>query len=218
MLDPTPKTIYLKDYTPPAFLISAVELDIDIRDDHALVKARLAVSRNPKAADPNAPLELDGDELELQSVAIDGNLLRSAAFTLDSEHLTVPGVPDKFALETVVRIRPRQNTKLMGLYVSKDGYFTQCEAEGFRRITFFLDRPDVMARYTTTIHADKAGYAMSLRTLTLPSPRGRGTIRLLGGIGPGGKIRSRSLRICSRWWRRNSIGSKTASSPGPAAR
>ena len=155
MLNPTPQTIHLRDYTPPPFLIEQVDLDVDLRDDHAQVRAILELARNPEAADASAPLELDGDELELVSIALDGRPLEAAAYTLDAEHLTVPGVPDRFRLETVVRVEPDRNTQLMGLYRSKDGYFTQCEAEGFRRITFFLDRPDVMSRYTTTIHADR---------------------------------------------------------------
>jgi aminopeptidase N len=158
MLNPTPTTIYLKDYTPPPFLISTVDLDVDIRQDEALVKATLAIARNPGAADQSTALELDGDELELVSAALDGTALAGNAYTLDVAHLTIPGVPKKFTLTTVVRIRPKQNTRLIGLFASKDGYFSQCEAEGFRRITFFLDRPDVMARYTTTIHADRAEY------------------------------------------------------------
>ena len=161
MLEPAPNTIYLKDYTPPAFLISSVDLDVDLRDDHALVKATLAVKRNP-AADRGAPLELDGDEIELLSASIDGKPLAKDAYELDATRLTIPNVPDAFKLETTVRLRPKENTKLMGLYASADGYFTQCEAEGFRRITFFIDRPDVMARYTNTIHADKAKYPLLL--------------------------------------------------------
>ena len=162
MRDPTPVTIHLKDYTPPAFLIATIDLDVDIQDEFARVRAKLAVKRNPAAKDRRAPLVLDGDEVELESVAIDGRTLAAAEYTLDDEHLTIAGVPDAFTLDTVVRIDPRKNTKLMGLYASKDGYFTQCEAEGFRRITFFIDRPDVMARYTTTIHADRAGYPVLL--------------------------------------------------------
>jgi len=158
MLTPTPTTIYLKDYRPPAFLISTVDLDIDLQDDFAQVHARLVVSRNPEITSRSEPLVLDGDELELESVAIDGRALSAEQYKLDDEHLTIAQVPDAFTLETVVRIHPRQNTQLMGLYASKDGYFTQCEAEGFRRITFFIDRPDVMARYTTTIHADLLRY------------------------------------------------------------
>ena len=155
MLNPTPTTVYLKDYTPPPFLISSIELDIDIRDDHAIVKTTLAVTRNPKATEPDAPLILDGDELEFVAAQIDGRTLTEADYTLDVEHLCIDDVPDAFRLATEVRIYPDKNTQLMGLYASRDGYFTQCEAEGFRRITYFLDRPDVMARYTTTIHADR---------------------------------------------------------------
>ena len=155
MLNPTPTTVYLKDYTPPPFLISSIELDIDIRDDHAIVKTTLAVTRNPKATEPDAPLILDGDELEFVAAQIDGRTLTEADYTLDAEHLCIDDVPDAFRLATEVRIYPDKNTQLMGLYASRDGYFTQCEAEGFRRITYFLDRPDVMARYTTTIHADR---------------------------------------------------------------
>ena len=162
MLISTPKTIFLKDYTPPAFLVSSVDLDVDLRDDHALIRAKLAIARNPKSADRKAPLLLDGDELELVSVALDGMALGSGKFTASAAFLEIPGVPDRFTLETAVRIRPKQNTKLMGLYASKDGYFTQCEAEGFRRITFFPDRPDVMSRYTNTIHADKAAFPFLL--------------------------------------------------------
>ncbi len=155
MLNPTPQTVHLRDYTPPPFLIEQVDLDVDLRDDHAEVRATLALARNPEAVDANAPLVLDGDELELVSIALDGTPLSTGAYTLDTEHLTIADVPDRFRLETVVRVAPDRNTQLMGLYRSKDGYFTQCEAEGFRRITFFLDRPDVMSRYTTTIHADR---------------------------------------------------------------
>jgi len=162
MLNPTPKTIYLKDYTPPAFVITTVDLDIDLREDHARVSARLAVERNPKAADRRAPLELSGNELTLESIEVDGRRLEPSMWQLDSERLTIPGVPEGFTLRTVVRIEPKKNTQLMGLYFAKTGYFTQCEAEGFRRITFFLDRPDVMARYTTTIHADKQQFPFLL--------------------------------------------------------
>jgi len=165
MRDPTPQTIHLKDYTPPAFLVSEVDLDFDLREDHALVRARLAVQRNPNAADPSALLELDGEELELVSVALDGRRLTAAEFTVDARRLTLlagASVPQRFTLETVSRIHPRENTKLMGLYGSKDGLFTQCEAEGFRRITWFIDRPDVMARYTVTLHADRETYPVLL--------------------------------------------------------
>ena len=162
MLTPTPNTIYLKDYRPPAFLVSTVDLDVDIRDDHAIATSTLAVSRNPACDDRGAALKLDGDELELLSVAIDGKALEQSRYSQDATGLTIAAMPAQCSVRTVARIRPRDNTKLMGLYASRDGYFTQCEAEGFRRITFFPDRPDVMARYTSTIHAEKAAYPVLL--------------------------------------------------------
>src|SRR6266850_4613271 len=154
MREPQPKTIYLKDYTPPAFRVERVDLDIDIRDDHALVRARLDMRR---VAAGN--LILDGDELQLVSVAIDG---RSARHEVTPAQLTVYDVPERFTLETVSRIVPQKNTKLEGLYATQHGFVTQCEAQGFRRITWFIDRPDVMARFTTTIRADRKRYPVLL--------------------------------------------------------
>jgi aminopeptidase N len=155
MREATPKTIYHKDYTPPPFLIDRIELDVDIRAEDALVTAKLALRRNP-AAPGTGPLLLDGDELELLSVALDGKRLAADRYTVTPERLVVPEVPDAFSLETVSRIRPQKNTKLEGLYGTRNGFVTQCEAQGFRRITWFIDRPDVMARYVTTVHAERA--------------------------------------------------------------
>jgi aminopeptidase N len=157
MREPTPQIIRLIDYTPPAFLVDRLQLDIDLREDHAQVSARIELRRNPLAP-ADAPLHLDGDELSLESVTLDGRALAAGEFEADSRHLSIEHLPDRCVLETVVRIEPQTNTQLMGLYSSKNGFFTQCEAEGFRRITYFLDRPDVMARYSVTIHADKARY------------------------------------------------------------
>src|SRR3954463_11106699 len=145
MREPHPRTIYLKDYSPPAFKVDTVELDVDIREDHAMVGAKLAIRRNAAG-----PLVLDGDEVELVSVKLDG---RDVHYELTPERLTIHDVPDRFTLETVSRIVPQKNTKLEGLYATKNGFVTQCEAEGFRRITWFTDRPDVMAKYTTTVRA-----------------------------------------------------------------
>jgi len=155
MREPTPRTIHLKDYTPPAFLVTHVELDVDIRQDDALVRARLQVKRN---AGPG-PLVLEGDELELVSVSVNG---QPAAHSAAPDRLTVPEVPDAFTLETVTRIVPQKNTKLEGLYATQHGFVTQCEAEGFRRITWFVDRPDNMARYVVTVHADKVKFPVLL--------------------------------------------------------
>src|SRR6267378_2776604 len=182
MLTPTPKTIHLNDDT--------------------LVKATLAVSRNPQAAGSSAPLELDGDDLELLSVALDGKPLDNSAYTLDAKHLTIPGVPVRFTLETVARVRPKQNSKLMGLFASKDGFFSQCEAEGFRRITFFPDRPDVMARYTTTIRADRAEYPWLLSNGNLVAQGDEAhltpTLSSASG-GEGGKLQRQGSRHWARW-------------------
>jgi len=158
-----PGTVYLKDYLPPAFLIPQLELDIDLAsEDDALVTASLAVRRNPQAAHKPADLVLDIDEITVESVAIDGAALDRERWAADVRHLTVRSVPDTFELKTFSRIHPKQNTKLMGIYLSGTGFFSLCEAQGFRRITPFLDRPDVMARYTVTLHADKSRYPVLL--------------------------------------------------------
>src|SRR4029077_11891917 len=145
MREPQTKAIHLKDYAPPAFRVETVELDFDIREDHALVTARLEMVRSGQG-----PLVLDGDELELVSVSVNG---APARHEVTPETLTVHEVPDAFTLETVTRIVPQQNTKLEGLYATKNGFVTQCEAQGFRRITWYIDRPDVMAKFTTTVRA-----------------------------------------------------------------
>jgi len=109
------------------------------------------------------PLLLNGEEVELESIAVDGRPLAASEYAIAGEQLTVLAeLPEQFTLSTVSRIQPDNNTQLSGLYRSKDGYFTQCEAQGFRRITWFLDRPDVMAVYTLTIHADKAQFPVLL--------------------------------------------------------
>jgi aminopeptidase N len=154
MREPQPQTIYLKDYTPPAFRVETIELDVDIRADDALVKAKLAIKRNTPG-----PLVLDGDELELVSVKVNGT---PAAHKVTEESLTITDVPDAFILETETRIVPQKNTKLEGLYATRHGFVTQCEAQGFRRITWFIDRPDVMAKYTTTVRADPKKYPVLL--------------------------------------------------------
>ncbi len=154
MRDPSPKPILLAEYTPPPYLVDTVELDVDVREPWATVRSRIALRRNPAAAGA-APLALDGEHLELVSLAIDGRPLAEGEYALDESGLAVAEVPAAFTLEAVVRFDPWKNTRLEGFYASKTGLFTQCEAEGFRAITFFPDRPDVMARYTVTLHADR---------------------------------------------------------------
>ena len=146
MREPQAQSIHLADYTPPAFLVDTVELDVDIREDHALVRAKLQMRRNAPG-----PLVLDGDELELVSVLLNG---KKPLHTVTAEQLNISEAPDAFTLETVTRIVPQKNTKLEGLYATRHGFVTQCEAQGFRRITWFPDRPDVMAKYTTTVRAN----------------------------------------------------------------
>jgi aminopeptidase N len=177
MREAQPRTLYLKDYRPPAFLIDRVMLDVDIRSEDTIVRATLAVRRNPAAADRKAPLELDGDELEFVSAALDGALLRANQYTVSPERLTIANAPERFTLETVCRIVPQKNSRLEGLYATRSGFATQCEAEGFRRITWFIDRPDVMALYRTTVRADKTRYPVLLSNGNL----------LASGDEPGGR-------------------------------
>ena len=160
-VDALHQPICLKDYTPPAFLIETVTLDVEIAPESCLISARLDCRRNPLAPSKSA-LELDGDGLETLSVAIDGQTLCPSDYVLGEHRLCITSVPEKFVLETLVRIRPDANTQLSGLYRSRDGYFTQCEPHGFRRITWFIDRPDVMARYTVTLRAPKADFPVLL--------------------------------------------------------
>jgi len=153
----TPQTIYLKDYTVPAYLIDTVDLDFNIESGGTTVTSTLAMRRNPAAA--AQPLVLDGEELETLAVRLDG---KPVTPTLTATTLSLDALPEAFTLQTVVRIDPDKNTRLSGLYRSKDGYFTQCEAQGFRRITWFLDRPDVMSTFTVTLHADKTALPILL--------------------------------------------------------
>ncbi|HVP09541.1 MAG TPA: aminopeptidase N [Burkholderiales bacterium] len=159
MRESQPKAIHLKDYAPPPFLVERVALDVDIRAEDALVKAKLSVRRNGTHAEP---LVLDGDELELVSVSLNGVLLDRDKYETTAETLTLQDVPHAFTLETVTRIVPQKNTKLEGLYATQSGFVTQCEAQGFRRITWFVDRPDNLAVYTVTVHADKTRYPVLL--------------------------------------------------------
>ena len=151
-----PQPTRLADYQPPAFVIDTVDLTFDLGDTETRVKSRLTLRRNPDAADRTAPLELDGDGLELVSLTLDGARLGANRYRPTEEGgLVIDAAPDAFTLEVETRIDPKSNTALSGLYVSGGNFCTQCEPEGFRRITYFIDRPDVMARYTTTIIADK---------------------------------------------------------------
>jgi aminopeptidase N len=158
----SPQTIYLKDYQPPAFLITQVELDFSLEASATQVTSRLHLKRNPAHADQQAPLVLDGQQLKLLDIQLDGQPLPSSEYTLTENHLTLPQPPEEFILQTKVELDPANNTALEGLYLSSGNFCTQCEAEGFRRITYYLDRPDVLARFTTRMEADKQTFPVLL--------------------------------------------------------
>jgi aminopeptidase N len=156
MATPDQSVVRLEDYQPPAYRIDMVELDVDLHPTETRVTAKLAIHRAATTA-PGTPLTLDGDGLQLQRVEIAGQALPASDYAVTPSSLTLhepPSTPFELVLET--RLNPQANTALMGLYRSSGTYCTQCEAEGFRRITYFLDRPDVLSVYTTRIEADAA--------------------------------------------------------------
>ncbi|NNM56361.1 aminopeptidase N [Acidocella sp.] len=151
------KAINLADYTPPVFLVDEVALDFTLDPAATIVRATLNLRRQAPG-----PLVLDGRHLELRGISLNGQALGGNRYVLTESSLTLDDVPDVFTLETEVKIIPETNTELSGLYMSGTGFFTQCEPEGFRKITFFPDRPDVMARYKVTLRADQAKYPVLL--------------------------------------------------------
>ena len=153
---------FRKDYRVPDFWIDQVQLHFRLHTDHTLVETTTSFRRNPAAEDSASPLLLAGRELETLAVELDGVPLAAAQYELSTEQLSLPEVPDSFTLKTRVRIHPEANTSLEGLYQSSGMFCTQCEAEGFRKITWFLDRPDVMARYTVTLEADQTKFPVLL--------------------------------------------------------
>ena len=163
MKDALPETIYLQDYKVSPFEIEKTELVFDLGNDHSRVTATLTVQRNPLSEEPDVDLILHGSEgLDLQSVSVDGQRLEEGAYSCDQESLTISGLAQMAVITTEVLIKPQDNTTMMGLYRSRTMYCTQCEAEGFRDITYYLDRPDVMSEFTTQVIADKAQYPVLL--------------------------------------------------------
>jgi aminopeptidase N len=154
--------VFLSNYTPPDFLVDRVDLDVDIRADHARVMARLDIRRNPKSKNKKAPLFLNGENQKLIGVTLNNRALSKKTYRFDTHGLTVPNMPSKAKLEIVSTHDPYKNTALSGLYASGPMLCTQCEAEGFRRITYYPDRPDVMAKFRVTIHADRKKYPVLL--------------------------------------------------------
>ena len=161
----------LKDYHPPGYVIDTANLQFDLDDTRTRVASLLIVRRNQ--VNGAGPLVLDGRDLKLLSVSLDGRPLDAGEFTVSSESLTIPGVPEQFTLEIVTEINPRDNTSLQGLYRSGPTFFTQCEAEGFRKITYFIDRPDNLTKFFTTIAADRKKYPVLLSN---GNPMGSGNL------------------------------------------
>lgn len=156
MRDAQPRATLLQDYSPPAYLIDRTELHFLIEPGATTVRSRLHMRRNPAATGDGTSLVLDGCNLRTLALAIDERPLTTDDYLIDGEQMTIASVPERFALEVVTEIEPEKNRSLEGLYRSRTMYCTQCEAEGFRHITWFLDRPDVMSVYTVTIEADRA--------------------------------------------------------------
>ncbi|MBC2658957.1 aminopeptidase N [Pseudomonas sp. MSSRFD41] len=157
-----PKMIYLKDYQAPEYLIDETHLTFELFEDHSLVHAQLVMRRNPARGAGLPPLVLDGQQLELLSVSLADQPLGAADYQLDDSHLTLHPTSASFTVDTSVRIHPESNTALEGLYKSSGMFCTQCEAEGFRKITYYLDRPDVMSKFTTTVVAEQHRYPVLL--------------------------------------------------------
>ncbi|MDR3450940.1 MAG: aminopeptidase N [Alphaproteobacteria bacterium] len=159
---PSIKETRLADYTVPDFLFRHVDLDVDIQADHAKISSRIEMTRNPKSKNKKAPLFLNGEEQKLISVTVNGRALKKTDYKLTPHGLTLGKMPDKAVVEIVSTHNPYANTTLAGFYASGSMLSTQCEAEGFRRITYYPDRPDVMAKFRVTLHADKKKYPVLL--------------------------------------------------------
>lgn len=157
-----PQVIYLKDYQAPEYLIDETHLTFELFEDHTLVHAQLVMRRNPALGAGLPPLVLDGQQLELLRASLDDHELDAGEFQLDADSLTVQPKAERFTLDTSVKIHPESNTALEGLYKSGKMFCTQCEAEGFRKITYYLDRPDVMSTFTTTVIAEQHRYPVLL--------------------------------------------------------
>jgi len=157
-----PQTIYLNECQVPAYLVDYVDLRFELFEDGARVHSTLTVRKNPESTQADAPLELNGDSLTLESVSLDGSRLSGDAYEEQGDKLVVHAVPAQFELNVVTWIEPQNNTRLEGLYKSSGMFCTQCEAEGFRCITYYPDRPDVMAVFRTRVEADKSAYPILL--------------------------------------------------------
>lgn len=156
----TPQTIYRKDYTAPSYLVDTVELGFDLDPARTVVANRMTVRRNPASA--QREIELYGEDIELVILRLNGRTLAEGEYVIEGTLLRIPNAPEEATLEIETICVPESNTTLSGLYTSNGSFYTQCEAEGFRRITYFPDRPDVMSRYTVMLRADKDKYPVLL--------------------------------------------------------
>ena len=152
--------IYLKDYNETAYIVTHIDLDVRLGDEKTSVDAQLQMKK--RVSNSQQPLVLNGVDLEFADLSVDGKAIPESAYTLAKDNLRIEQLPDKFILGTKVWIRPQLNLSLEGLYQSKGIFCSQCEAEGFRKITYSLDRPDVMATYRVRIEADKEKYPVLL--------------------------------------------------------
>ncbi len=160
MRSDTAATIHRHDYAPPAYWVDRIDIGFDLDPQATRVAARSQLRRNPGSRQQE--LVLHGDELELVAIRMNGKTLTKRQYLLQPGKLVIPYAPDEVTLEIETLIRPDKNTSLMGLYVSNGNFFTQCEAEGFRKMTYFPDRPDVMAKYRVMLRADKQQYPVLL--------------------------------------------------------
>jgi aminopeptidase N len=153
---------FLQDYISPAFLIETADLQFILDPKQTIVNAKLHIKRNPNTTNKDAAIILDGINLNLQAIKLNEKLLSNADYKITAEHLTILQAPDDFILETIVKIYPEQNLTCSGLYLTNDNFCTQNEPLGFRRITYFIDRPDIPTKFTVTIIADKTNYPVLL--------------------------------------------------------
>jgi hypothetical protein len=187
-----PQAKYRHDYRAPDYLISDIDLTFDLDAAKTVVTALSTISRH--SASP-VPLRLNGEDLTLVSIHV--NDQPWTQYKEEDNHLVIDGLPERFTLRIVNEISPAANTALEGLYQSGEALCTQCEAEGFRHITWYLDRPDVLARFTTKIIADKA----PIRSCSLTVTAWTRASWKMAVTGYSGRIRSRNRVTCLRWWR-----------------
>ena len=165
------KTIYRGDYRAPTHLIDTIRLEFDLNAEETLVKSTLEVRPNPECTEKDPPLFLNGEDISLRSVSLDGRELKDGEYKVEGSGLTIPGIKSAQKLEIVNTFSPRANTALSGIYASGVNLMSQCEAQGFRRITFFEDRPDVLARYTTVIRGSTEDFPVMLSNGNLTEDR-----------------------------------------------